>query len=211
MLKRILYSIRYRLNKLNFEHIQGQNNNLNCLGIMTGCTVEIKGDSNLIDIKEGVILNNLKITIRGNHTKLIINENVQVKAGEFWLEDNFSELIIHKNVTIEEAHIAVTEDYSKITIEDDCMLAKGIEIRCGDSHSILDDNGIRINPAKSILIGRHVWIGSKAMILKGVNIGQGSIVAAGSIVTKEIPDNTLVSGIPAKIMKQKINWTRQRI
>lgn len=211
MLKRILYSFRYRFKKMNFEHIQGLENKINCLGIMNGCIIEIIGNSNIIEIKEGVILRNLKITIQGNHAKLTICENVRVKSGEFWLEDNFSELNINKDVTIEDAHIAVTEDYSKITLDEDCMLAKGIEIRCGDSHSIIDEDGIRINPAKNIFIGKHVWIGSKAMILKGVIIGQGSIVAAGSIVTKDIPENTLVSGVPAKIIKQKLNWTRQRI
>ena len=49
------------------------------------------------------------------------------------------------------------------------------------------------------------------MILKGVNIGQGSIVAAGSIVTKNVPENSLVSGVPAKISKEKVNWLRERI
>ena len=211
MLKRIIYSFRYRFKKMNYEYIHGQENLIDCRGIMNGCIIEILGNSNVIEIKKGVILTDLKIIIKGNNAKILICENVRIKAGELWLEDNFTELIINRDVTIEEAHIAVTEDNSKIILDEDCMLAKGIEIRCSDSHSILDENGIRVNPAKNIFIGKHVWIGSKAMILKGVIIGQGSIVAAGSIVTKEIPEQTLVSGIPAKIIKQKINWTRERI
>lgn len=52
-----------------------------------------------------------------------------------------------------------------------------------------------------IHIGKHVWIGSNATILPGVTIGDGAIVAAGSVVTKDVPDNTLVAGVPAKIKK----------
>ncbi len=211
MLNKILYSLRYRFRKVNFQQIHGQQNKINCDGKMEGCILTIKGDFNILEVKKGSILRNLKITIKGNYTKITISENVSVQNGEFWLEDNYSELLINKNVTIEEAHIAVSEDYSKITIDEDCMLANGIEIRCGDSHSILNENGERINLAQNIYIEKHVWIGSRAMILKGVTIGQGSIVAAGSIVTKEVPNNTLVSGVPAKIIKQNINWKRERI
>lgn len=52
-----------------------------------------------------------------------------------------------------------------------------------------------------IHIGKNVWIGSNATILPGVTIGDGAIVAAGAVVTKDVPENTLVAGVPAKIMK----------
>lgn len=211
MLNRILYSLRYRLGKINYKHTKGQNNLINCRGIMHGCEIEIYGDFNSIEIKENVVLQNLKIYIKGNHNKLSIDNNVRVKSGEFWLEDEYTEIKINKNTTIEEAHIAVTESHSKIIIGEECMLAKGIEIRSGDSHSILDKNGKRINYAKDVLIENRVWIGSRAMVLKGVNIGEGSIVAAGSIVTNDIPAKSIVSGIPAKVIKEDISWTRERI
>jgi acetyltransferase-like isoleucine patch superfamily enzyme len=59
---------------------------------------------------------------------------------------------------------------------------------------------------KPILIGSHVWIGNRAMILKGVTIGSGSIVACGAIVTRNVPENTLVGGVPAKVIKRDIHW-----
>jgi len=57
--------------------------------------------------------------------------------------------------------------------------------------------------AASIIIGNDVWIGGRAVILQGVTVGDGSIVAAGSVVTKDVPPFTMVGGVPAKILKKR--------
>ncbi len=59
-----------------------------------------------------------------------------------------------------------------------------------------------------MIIGNHVWIGENALILKGVKIGDNSIVGAGSVVTKDVPNNSIVAGNPARIIKNNINWER---
>ncbi|EFI14399.1 MULTISPECIES: DapH/DapD/GlmU-related protein [Bacteroides] len=56
------------------------------------------------------------------------------------------------------------------------------------------------------MIHDNVWIGTRATILKGVTIGEGAIVAAGAVVTKNVPPHTLVGGVPAKIIKEKISY-----
>ena len=74
-----------------------------------------------------------------------------------------------KNIIIENAHITVTEPNFKVKIGEDCMFAYDIDIRTGDSHSIIDKNsGKRINYAQDISIGNHVWLASHCRILKGV-------------------------------------------
>jgi acetyltransferase-like isoleucine patch superfamily enzyme len=51
-----------------------------------------------------------------------------------------------------------------------------------------------------------VWIGKNAVILKGIIIGEGSVIAAGAVVTKDVPDHCLVAGVPAKVIRKNIEW-----
>ena len=53
-----------------------------------------------------------------------------------------------------------------------------------------------------MIIGRNVWIGADATILPGVTVGDNAVVAAGALVSKDVPANTLVAGLPAKVIKQ---------
>lgn len=89
-----------------------------------------------------------------------------------------------------------------LIIGDDVVISSNVLIRDNDAHQI---NGT-INHSP-ITIWNHVWIGSNAIILKGVTIGDGAIIAAGSIVTKDVPSNTLVGGNPAKIIKENVKWS----
>lgn len=113
----------------------------------------------------------------------------------------------------------------KITVGDDVLMAWGITIIDNDSHSLFWQN--RKNDAvqcykdylqdrsnfiknkdwsyvkcSPIVIGNKVWIGFNAIILKGVKIGDMSIVAAGTVVIKDVPPKVLVAGNPAKIVKR---------
>lgn len=85
----------------------------------------------------------------------------------FWLEeDDNNHIEIGANTTIEsKAQLAACEG-TKILIGDDCMFSHDIYVRTTDSHSIIDACGQRINEAKSIIIGHHVWVGMQCLILK---------------------------------------------
>ena len=113
---------------------------------------------------------------------------------------------------LKRGHLAVTEPGSVLEIHKDCMLANHIEIRTGDSHSIIDvATGKRINNASNVTIQDHVWVGAHAKILKGVTIGHNSIIGTGAIVTCDIPPHVVAAGVPAKVVKNGIDWRRQRI
>ncbi|MBO6253677.1 MAG: acyltransferase [Bacteroidaceae bacterium] len=82
-------------------------------------------------------------------------------------------------------------------------LAQGITVTAlnhifKDSSRRIDEQGVSTKP---VVIGDDVWIGANAVILPGVTIGSHCVVAAGAIVTKDVPDHTLVGGIPAKVIK----------
>nr|WP_204354508.1 acyltransferase [Paracoccus saliphilus] len=85
-----------------------------------------------------------------------------------------------------------------ITIGDDCAIAEEVIIRDHDGHEI---DGGRPSHAP-IVIGSHVWIGMRAIILKGITIGDGAVVASGSVVTKDVMPNTIVGGSPAKLIRE---------
>jgi acetyltransferase-like isoleucine patch superfamily enzyme len=88
--------------------------------------------------------------------------------------------------------------FASVTIGQDAAIGPEVSIRDSDSHTI---SGSSRPPTQPIRIGDHVWIGARATILKGVTIGDGAIVAAGAIVTKDVEPGTLVAGAPAKFVR----------
>ena len=87
-----------------------------------------------------------------------------------------------------------------IIIEHDTNISSHVKMITG-SHDIDDPNYTA--DFRPIHIGHHCWIGTGAMVLQGVNIGNGAVVAAGAVVTKDVPAYTVVGGIPAKVIRER--------
>jgi acetyltransferase-like isoleucine patch superfamily enzyme len=90
----------------------------------------------------------------------------------------------------------------RIEIGDDCLIAEMVSIRdhdheTADVHTPVRLQGARMAP---VVIGRNVWLASKVTVLKGVTIGDNAIVGAGAVVTKDLPENAIAVGVPAKIV-----------
>lgn len=95
----------------------------------------------------------------------------------------------------------------EITIGSHCAISSGCTILDDDMHEVLFLEGDKPREkGHYVRIGDHVWIGTACTILKGVKIGSNSVVAAGSIVTRDVPPNTLVAGAPAKVVKEIKGW-----
>jgi acetyltransferase-like isoleucine patch superfamily enzyme len=90
-------------------------------------------------------------------------------------------------------------DLGGITIEDDVLIAPNVSI-LSEGHPVSPKSRHSLIP-KSIHIKKNAWIGAGATILQGVTIGENAIVAAGAVVLEDVPDNTIVGGIPTKIIK----------
>jgi len=172
--------------------------------------IKINGSNNIVDIAPKVRLINCLLNIRGNHCRIRIDPSCTLKNVELWIEDTGSQIIIESRTTIEGGHLASTEGKT-ITIGNDCMFSNHIEIRNGDSHSIFStESSQRINPAKEVKIGNHVWLGSDVKVLKGTVIDDGTIIGTGSIVSGLIDSNCIYAGIPAKKVKEHVSWRRDR-
>ncbi|HYK46869.1 MAG TPA: DapH/DapD/GlmU-related protein [Parafilimonas sp.] len=111
---------------------------------------------------------------------------------------NFGKHIkLGKNVFIN--HACSFLDLGGITIEDDVQIGPRVNL-ITENHP-LEPAKRKLLDLKSILIKRNAWIGAAATILPGVTIGENSVVAAGAVVSKDVPANTVVGGIPAKFIK----------
>jgi acetyltransferase-like isoleucine patch superfamily enzyme len=91
-----------------------------------------------------------------------------------------------------------------VTIGNHVNLAQGITVTALNHNfespgSRIDEQGVSTKP---VTIGNDIWIGANAVILPGVTIGDHSVVAAGAVVTKDVPPHSLVAGVPARIIKQ---------
>lgn len=174
-------------------------------------SLHVRGTNNVIEAYSR-LPKDVQIYIYGSNNHLVIENNVTFKKGVIWFEDNDCEMAIGEGTTIEEAHLAVAEDNSKLIIGLDCMISSNVRISTTDSHSIIDlTTGKRTNCAKDIVIGNHTWIAYNVSVNKGCTIGNNSIVAGNSVVTKSIPSNVVAAGIPAKVIKQNVTWDRKRL
>ena len=92
------------------------------------------------------------------------------------------------------------QDQGGIFIGDGALIGHNV-VLATLNHAMSPKDRATMVPA-AIHIGRNVWIGANATVLPGVTIGDGAIVAAGAVVTKDVPENTIVGGVPARIIRQ---------
>ena len=114
-----------------------------------------------------------------------------------------AKIIIEDNVGLNGTSISARS--KTVIIGKGTMIAPNVVIMDSDYHALWPPENRVINPAferdRDVIIGKNVWIGSSCMILKGVTIGDNSVIAAGSIITKNIPSSVLAGGVPAKVIR----------
>lgn len=122
----------------------------------------------------------------GDNAYIIVRKNAVLHFGGGYINSN--------------AQIVCNQS---ITFGNGVAIADGVLIRDCDDHDVQYEGYKKVAP---VVIGDHVWIGQRATILKGVTIGENAIVAAGSVVTKDVPANTIVGGVPAKVIRENVTW-----
>lgn len=91
--------------------------------------------------------------------------------------------------------------HARVTIGRGCLFAWDVQVVDSDSHRV---DGAPHTAA--VTIGDHVWVGCRATILKGVTVGEGAVVAAGSVVVHDVPPRALVGGNPARVLREGVTW-----
>ena len=136
----------------------------------------------------------------GPQSRLIIDGDMRIHSGAaIYLSDN-AELHLGSGYINEDVRIGC---FCSIKIGQNVAIAEQVIIRDSDNHLIHYPG---YEPAAPIVIGNHVWIGMRATILKGVTIGDGAIVAAGSLVIRDVPPGAIVAGVPARVVRENVTW-----
>ena len=165
--------------------------------------IRFEGRRGRVIIHPGVKLINCNLTVHDN-ALIEIGADSQIK-GSYLAHIGCS--IILGRATRCNANLNIsTAEGTTVRLGEGCLIASAT-IRSTDMHPIYDlDTDERINPAGDVVIGDRVWFAQDAFVLKGVTIGSGSVVAARAVVTRDVPDNCIAAGNPAKIVRRNVRW-----
>jgi acetyltransferase-like isoleucine patch superfamily enzyme len=145
----------------------------------------------------------------GKDVTFVLSKKSKTQIGAKLIVDhhtaimNEGELTIGYNLNLNQYSRIVCK--RKISIGDNVLIARFVSILDHDHHYEGTGENFKITReyvSDEISIGNNVWLGDKVTVVKGVRIGNNVIVAANSVVVKDVPDNVIVAGIPAKIIKE---------
>jgi acetyltransferase-like isoleucine patch superfamily enzyme len=153
--------------------------------------------------------------LRGNHC--IIRNKGKIELGDRVFLNSFPDGELYKTGLLAHLNSAVIKignncdlngtvihSRNAVIIGDNCMFGPGVVILDNDSHNTSIDPVLRRTGSiadSPVIIGNNVWVGMHAIIMKGVHIGDNSIIAAGSVVTRDVPSYQLFGGNPAVLIK----------
>lgn len=161
-----------------------------------------------ININKGFLCINRFITKKdpfiGN---LEIYENAEINVSNTFFIHSGCDIMVFKNAKLNLGSGYINRYckircYNEITIGHNVAISENFTIWDSDAHQMMNGR----EPTQPIVIGDKVWIGTNVTVLKGVKIGDGCVIAAGSLVTKDVPANCLAAGVPAKVIKENVSW-----
>lgn len=174
-----------------------------------GLKIYNKGINNVIYISNNFCANKCEIYINGNNNYIFLDSKVRMNYNVIIMYHDNNKFLIKKNSVVFDRTRFILDEGRSIEIGKNCAISYDIEFRTNDSHNIIGKNNKRLNLAKNITINDHVWICQKCLILKGTYINENCIIGAMSLINKYFEEkNAVIAGIPAKIVKTNINWSR---
>lgn len=174
-------------------------------------SIRIEGDRNLLRIADASVLRKVRIFVFGSDNEIVLGETVGMRQSDLYVFGNDCAIRIGARSTFAGAILTTPESGTSLEIGPDCMFSTNIEVRTGDSRAIFDrQSGQRINRGKNVIIGDHVWVGTRALILKGARVPRGCVVAAGAMVSRAFDEEAVIlAGAPSEIITRDIIWSRE--
>lgn len=172
----------------------------------------VRRNKNIISIGKGTSLFDCSFYMSGGG-KITIGNNCVLRGMRIYMNTYGNEVFIGNHVTINAGKENPTSFYAcnggSIIIGEDCMFSGGIDVLTTDFHPITNYDGEELNHSSKVVIGNHVWIAMKAILLKNTCLADNIIVGSAAVVSKKITDkNVIVAGNPARILKKDVNWSR---
>lgn len=127
--------------------------------------------------------------ILGPGARVVVGTKAHLHLGDGTYVSGASDLLVTESVRIGRG----------------CAISWQVLIMDSDRHLMVSD-GVARPMTAPVVIGDHVWIGARVTILKGARIGDGAVVAAGSVVTSDVPPGALVGGTPARVIRPEVTW-----
>ncbi|MCR5547216.1 MAG: acyltransferase [Bacteroidales bacterium] len=165
-----------------------------------------RGESNTITCNGHVYKTKMFISGKGN--RIVIQDGAKVYNTTITLRAEKSEITIGRNTNTGSLYAVCMGKDNYIRIGESCMISDNVEIWSTDGHSISDKvTGELLNTSKPVVIGNRVWLGKNSVILKGVEVKDGTIVGMNSVVTKDTEPFSVVAGNPAKTVRNNVKWS----
>jgi acetyltransferase-like isoleucine patch superfamily enzyme len=146
-----------------------------------------------------------RVTLHG-HPK-VVNQGTMTIGERVRFDSTLSTLEL---VSLQGGHLEIGDNVfincgsslvasTHVKIGDDCLIGRDVMIMDTDFHRV-EDKAWDVS-GKPIVIEARAWIGNRSIVLKGVTVGHDAVVAAGSVVTRDVPPNSVVAGVPAKVIR----------
>lgn len=173
-----------------------------------GLEIMFQGNNNYLEIGYPCKFTETKLVFSKNNSTIKIGRFGKIRKTKITCGEN-SSVILGDYFNVRSMFISLLgADNTNVEFGSHCLLSLEILIRPSDGHAIFDkDTKELLNPPQDIKIGNHVWIGQRAVLLKGAEIPENCVIGAGALVNKKFTEsNCVIAGTPAKIIKRGINW-----
>ncbi|PWL45475.1 MAG: hypothetical protein DBY45_03980 [Clostridiales bacterium] len=185
-----------------------------CVGasLLKRTKIRISGEGNTVVFSDWSALFHCAIQITGNYNRIEIGPDCVLRQVELVIEDDGNVISVGKGGRLYGPTQLAAIEGTKIFVGEDCLFSSGVKIRTGDSHSIVNMDGNRINPSEDVVIGEHVWLGTDVLCLKGTRVPGHCIVGARSLVNRAFSEeNCILAGVPARIVKTEVDYLCKRL